>query len=81
MNYVLARYKANQREMIYRSYVCNSLQNAPQNKYITTSYDEMIKPKPKAEDADKLAADFIMRHKLKMEVTHEPVHDDSKADS
>lgn len=67
MNYVLAKYKSTQREMVYRSYVCTSLQNIPQNKYITSSYDEMIKPKPKVKDADKLAADFITRHKLKFE--------------
>ena len=62
----MARYKASQREMVYRSYVCASLQNAPQNKYIKASYDELLSPAPIA-DGNEVAAEFMKRHKLKFE--------------
>jgi hypothetical protein len=53
--------------MVYRSYVCASLQCIPQSRYIKASYDEMLKPAPKAQDGNQVAADFIRRHKLKFE--------------
>lgn len=62
----MARYTASQRERLYRSYVCASLQSIPQSKYISVSYEDMLKPAPTA-DGSEVAAEFMKRHKLKFE--------------
>ena len=67
MNYVLAKYREHQREAVYRSYVCTSLQNIPQNKYISKPYDEIIQPTAQADgrSGDEVAADVMNRLGLK----------------
>lgn len=45
MRYVRARYEEQQRELAYRIFVTDSLQNIPQNKYLTVRYKDLIYPK------------------------------------
>lgn len=62
MRYVMARYKMEQRELAYRIFVTDSLQLAPQNKYIVTRYEDSIKTKKKDNrTGDEIAADVIKR--------------------
>lgn len=66
MNYVLAKYREHQRDMAYRSYVCTSLQNIPQNKYISKPYDEIIQAaKVDERSGDEVAEDVVKRLGLK----------------
>ena len=55
------------RDEAYRFYVTRSLQLAPQNKYISATYDELLKPK-KVDNrtGDEIAADIIKRAGLKV---------------
>ena len=66
MNYVLAKYREHQREAAYRSYVCTSLQNIPQGKYISKPFDEIIQTaKTDDRSGDEVAADVMNRLGLK----------------
>lgn len=48
--------------MAYRFYITNSLQNIPQNKYCTTSFSEIIKPKKVDQrSGDEIALDVIKK--------------------
>ena len=55
-------------ETVFRVYVCESLHLAPQDKYLTAKYAEIITPK-KAESRspDELAADIIRKAGLSIE--------------
>ncbi len=60
--------------MIYRSYVCKSLQLSVENKFISKSYDEIIHPAPvDNRTAEEIAVDFIKRHGLKLEESNERI--------
>lgn len=62
MRYVNARYEQEYRDMAYRFYITNSLQNIPQNKYCTTSFSEIIKPKKVDQrSGDEIALDVIKK--------------------
>lgn len=58
MRYTIARSNEEYKLHVYRSYVCDSLQNIPQNQYITTTYADLIKPK-KVIDVKKVVNDVI----------------------
>ena len=62
-----ARLEQANRDEAYRFYVTRSLQLVPQNKYISTSFDELLKPK-KVDNrtGDEIAADIIRRAGLKV---------------
>lgn len=67
LRYVIARLDEENREMAYRIYVTQSLQNVPQNKYITKSYYDMIYPKPEDNrSAEEIADDIIEKAGLIM---------------
>ena len=68
MNYTMARYSQEYREIVFRTYVTDSLQLIPQNKYITRSYCDIINMKNINDNgsADKIAADIIHRAGLKV---------------
>lgn len=66
MRYVQARYEQEQRELAYRIFVTESLRLAPQNKYLTMKYMEMIKPQAiDNRTGDEVAIDVIERIGLK----------------
>lgn len=46
MRYVMARYQKEQRDVAYRIFVTDSLQLAPQNKYRTDRFADIIRPAP-----------------------------------
>lgn len=52
--------------MVYRSYVCNSLQLVVQNKYIAKTYEEIIHTKVDERTGEEVALDFLRRHDLKI---------------
>ena len=65
----MARYKQIQRDLTYRIYVSDSLQNIPQNKFLTTRYYDLIyNTQQKADNrtGDEIAADVINRLGLKV---------------
>lgn len=67
MRYVKARYEEYQRTMAYRIFVTDSLQLAPQNKYRTQRFCDMIYPKKEdTRTGDEVALDVIMRLGLKV---------------
>lgn len=55
-------------ELVFRVYVCEALHLAPQDKYLTAHYADLITPK-KADtrSADEIAADIIRRAGLHIE--------------
>lgn len=66
MRYVEARIDDFNREEAYRFYVTKSLQLMPQNKYITASYQDVLKPKKiDTRSGDEIAADIMERAGLK----------------
>lgn len=69
MRYVEARIDENNREEAYRIYVTNCLQNAPQGKYITKSWYDIMNPKKDdGKSAEEIAIDVISRAGLSFEV-------------
>lgn len=50
-------------EDYYRAYVCESLHLAPQNKYLTKRYADILKPPPKADNRQpqEIAADIAKK--------------------
>lgn len=44
MRYVMARYNSHKRDVAYRIFVTDSLQLAPQNKYRTDRFADIIRP-------------------------------------
>ena len=65
----MARYKQIQRDLTYRIYISDSLQNIPQNKFLTTRYYDLIYNTPQKTDnrtGDEIAADVINRLGLKV---------------
>lgn len=71
MRYVVARIEEFNRDMTYRFYVSNSLQNIPQNKYtMTTLYDLLYNQNEENEDnrtGDEIAFDIIAKAGLHFE--------------
>lgn len=66
MRYVEARIDDFNREEAYRFYVTKSLQLVPQNKYISTSYEDVLKPKKiDNRSGDEIAIDIMERAGLK----------------
>ena len=62
MRYAEARFDEYQREQAYRSYVTKSLQLIPQNKFIDTSYSEILNPKPvDTRSGDEIALDVMQK--------------------
>ena len=60
LRYVEARLDEHDREEAYRIYVTKSLQLAPQNKYVTVSFEECLKPrKVETRSGEQIAADII----------------------
>lgn len=67
MRYVEARYEQEYRDMAYRFYVTNSLQNIPQNKYCSVPFGEILNPKPRDDrSGDEIAMDIINKAGLKL---------------
>lgn len=65
----MARYKQIQRDLTYRIYISDSLQNIPQNKFLTTRYYDLIYNTSQKTDnrtGDEIAADIINRLGLKV---------------
>ena len=57
------------REEAYRIYVTRSLQLIPQNRYIQTTYSELLKPKKVDQrSADEILTDVMEKAGLKFEV-------------
>lgn len=55
-------------EELFRVYVCECLQLAPQNKYVTARYADLIKPqKVDKRSAEEIAADIITKAGLTLE--------------
>lgn len=71
MRYVVARLEEYSREMTYRFYIANSLQNIPQGKYTTkTLYDLLYDSAEVEEDnrtGDEIAIDIMTRAGLVFE--------------
>ena len=68
MRYVEARLDECQREETYRIYVTKSLQLFPQNKYLQSSYQDIINPKPRDNrTGDEIVADIMKRAGLTFE--------------
>ena len=64
MRYVVARLQEYGREMTYRFYVANSLQNIPQNKYTTMSLYDLLYNENDINDertGEEIALDIIQR--------------------
>ena len=55
-------------EQLFRVYVCKALQLAPQDKYITADYGELITPKKQdSRTPDEIAAEIIKKAGLTIE--------------
>lgn len=71
MRYVVARLEEYNREMTYRFYVANSLQNIPQGRHLmTTLYDLLYNKNEKQEDertGDEIVFDIMQRAGLVFE--------------
>jgi hypothetical protein len=67
MRYVEARVEDYDREEAYRIFVTTSLQLAPQNKYLSKSYTELVNPKEglDAKSGDEIVTDIFNRAGLK----------------
>lgn len=66
MRYVVARLQEDSRDMTYRFYIADTLQNIPQNKYIGKRlYDIMYPKQEDTRSGDEIAADVINRLGLK----------------
>lgn len=63
MRYVIARIEEDTREMIYRFYVAQSLQLAPQGKYKTQSFYDILYPKEPEEEktAEEIVQDVVKK--------------------
>lgn len=62
MRYVKARLEQEQREMAYRLYVTDSLQNIPQQKFMTKRFADVIINKPEdTRTGDEIAAEVIAK--------------------
>ena len=49
-------------EMLFRAYVSESLRLTPQNKYLTTAYSDLIKPRKRERgDPKQVAAEIIKK--------------------
>lgn len=67
MRYVKARMEQERRELAYRIYVTDSLQNIPQNKFFTNRFaDNIIKKKEDTRSGDEIAADVIAQAGLSL---------------
>ena len=67
MRYVLACFRAENREMAFRSYVADSLFYMGENKRLQERYIEMISRKTDDRSADEIVADVIQRAGLRLE--------------
>jgi len=68
MRYVEARIDKYQREEAYRIYTTRSLQLAPQNKYIKSSFSDIINKKNiDNKSGDEIALDIFSKAGLKFE--------------
>ena len=66
MRYVKALIDKNNREEAYRIYVTKSLQLIPQNKMLSVSYTDLLKPQVReTKNGDEIAIDIISRFGLK----------------
>ena len=62
MRYVNARIEEYDRDEVYRIYVARSLQLAPQGKYVTLSYSEMLESEQtEVKSGDEIVNDIILR--------------------
>lgn len=65
MKYVVASYESHIDDLKYRHYVANSLQNIPQGKWITASFNDVLNPKPiDNRSGDEIVLDMIKKHGL-----------------
>lgn len=68
MRYVEARITEYNREEAYRFYITKSLQLAPQNKYISSSFSDIINKKSISnKSADEIVLDIFNKAGLKFE--------------
>lgn len=68
MRYVEARFDEYNRDEAYRIYVSRSLQLAPQDKYITKNYTELLKPqKIDTRSGEDIVSDIMLKAGLKFE--------------
>lgn len=68
MRYVEARIDEYNREEAYRIYVSKSLQLAPQGKWLTSSYVDILKPQEvDTRSGDEVIVDIMKRAGLKFE--------------
>lgn len=68
MRYVIARLEEYNRDMTYRFYISNSLQNIPQNKYtVSTLYDLLYNEYKENLTGDDVAVNVIQRAGLTFE--------------
>lgn len=62
MRYVEARIDEYNREEAYRIYVTKSLQLAPQGKYLTVQYQDLLNPEEKdMRSGDEIVEDIMLR--------------------
>jgi len=62
MRYVVARLDEYGRDMTYRFYIADTLQNAPQGKYLKTSLRDLIYPDiTSSKSADEIVFDVITK--------------------
>lgn len=68
LRYAEARALADAERQAFREYVCESLRSAPQGRFLTMSYRDIVNPRPRDDrSGDEIAADVIAR--LGLEVT------------
>lgn len=68
MRYVEARFDEYNRDEAYRIYVSKSLQLAPQDKYITKNYTDLLKPKKiDTRSGEDIVSDIMLKAGLKFE--------------
>lgn len=68
MRYVEARFDEYNRDEAYRIYVSRSLQLAPQDKYITKNYTDLLKPqKIDTRSGEDIVSDIMLKAGLKFE--------------
>lgn len=58
MRYTVSKYHLYVEEMVYRNYVCNSIQTIHKHESIVQTYNDIIHPKPKIE-AEEVVEDII----------------------
>lgn len=67
MRYVEARVEQNYRDEAYRIYITDSLQNIPQDKYLSKRYYDIMHPINDDRSGDEIAADVITKIGLKFD--------------